>query len=88
MPNEKLRKSIKNLRDEIDRIDSSNVAAKEKMNQLLGELEDRLDHPEQSEDSQKLMDKLEGMIAEYEVKHPRLAEAMEEILVTLSNMGI
>ncbi len=88
MPDEKLRKSIKGLRAEIDRIDAKNAATKEEMEKLLGELEDHFNHPENPEDSQKLINKVEGLIAEYEVKHPRLSSALEEILVTLSNMGI
>jgi len=88
MSNEKLRKSIKDLRAEIDRIDARNAATKDKMEQLLGELEDHLDHPTDSENFRKLIDKVESLIAEYEVKHPRISAALEEILVTLSTMGI
>ncbi|NOY76844.1 MAG: DUF4404 family protein [Calditrichaeota bacterium] len=88
MSDERLRKSIKNLRAEIDRIDAGNAVTRDKMEHLLGELEDQLDHPEDSEKFHKLADRVEALIAEYEAKHPRLSAALEEILVTLSNMGI
>jgi len=88
MPNERLRKSIRDLHGEIDRIEFKNAAQKDQMQQLLDELENHMDHPEDTENSQKLIDKLESLIEEYEVKHPRVASALEEILVTLSNMGI
>ncbi len=88
MANEQLRKSIRDIRGEINRIEFKNTAKKDQMQELLDELENHMDHPEDVENSQKLIDKLEGVIEEYEVKHPHLASALEEILVTLSNMGI
>ncbi len=88
MSKENLRKSIKKLRAEVDRIDVQEKDVKNQMEALLGELEEEANKPEDSERSQKLADKLKGMIAEYEVKHPSIATALEEILWTLSNMGI
>ncbi len=88
MPRENLRKSIKKLRAEVDRIDVQEKDVKNQMETLLGELEEEAKKPEDSERSQKLADKLKEMIAEYEVKHPGIATALEEILWTLSNMGI
>ncbi len=88
MAKENLKKSIRKLRAEVEQLDAQKSGVKTQMEALLGELEEEVNNSGKSDRTERLTEKVKAFIAEYEVKHPSLATALEEILWTLSNMGI
>ncbi|RLD13492.1 DUF4404 domain-containing protein [candidate division KSB1 bacterium] len=85
---EKFRKSVDKLRDQVNQIDASKKDVKAEMNQLLDDLEHQMQHPEDNDHLEKLNGKLSSLIAKFELEHPGLAETLNELMVILSNMGI
>jgi len=76
-------KKVKKIASEIRKSVPENIDDKEKVVQLLDDLE--------SEDLSKLkkaIDVIPEFIAKFETEHPKLAESLNEIMVILSNMGI
>lgn len=88
MSQEKLRKSLETLRQDIDQLDEKDQALKDRMNKLANDVEHHLAHPEDKDHSKKLLDSIPGLITEFEVEHPDLTKKLNDILVILSNMGI
>lgn len=86
MKNQKLHEDLKRLRDEINHLAADEVESREKLNQLIGELEAKLENPD--EDDEGLMDNVKDAIKHFEAEHPRATAILNDIMVTLSNMGI
>ena len=79
MPQKKIRELASELRKNVP----ENLENKEKVDQLLKDLE--------SEDLAKLKNAfnvIPDFIAKFETEHPELAASLNKIMVILSNMGI
>ncbi len=86
--NEKFKQSVEKLKAQVDEIDASKTEVKKEMNQLINDLEHQIAHPEDSEHLDKLNKNVPGLVTKFEIEHPKLAEALNDIMVILSNMGI
>lgn len=87
MSKESLVKDLERLRSEIDAVARNHPEAYQKLNGLISDLEDRIsDAPEQ--DHEGLVDRIQDEITRFEAAHPRATAILNDILVTLSNMGI
>lgn len=87
MSQEKLEKELERLRAEIDNFASDDAASREKMNQLITELETLLQSSEEDE-NHGIVDNVRDAINHFETEHPRATAILNDIMVTLSNMGI
>ncbi len=87
MADRDLPKLIADLRDEIDQLSDDDVRAKQRLNQLVESLEQRLADPASAEHD-KLVDNVQETIRQFEVEHPRTTGVLNHIMMTLSNMGI
>ncbi len=87
MTHDKLREDLDKLRAEIDNISADDYKSKEKLNQLIAELESRLD-PSDEGDNQGITQNIKEAINQFESEHPRATAILNDIMVTLSNMGI
>ncbi len=67
---------------------SSNLAEQqqEKMLGLIDRMEEQMHLPEAVNDT--VVDQVEALLAEFEVEHPKLTGMVNNVLVTLGNMGV
>lgn len=88
MSDEKLRESLEELRSELDRLESEEAQIRERLDALISGVETRLDMPEDAAHHQSLLQDLRQSISQFEVSHPRTTAILNQIMVTLGNMGI
>ena len=87
MPEQQLRKNLENLRAEIAQIADSKAEAKARLNTLINDIEASIDADDESGDN-TLMQNLKDAVNHFETEHPRATAILNDIMVTLSNMGI
>ena len=88
MSDEQLRESLNGLRSELERLEAEETQIRERLNTLISGVETRLDKPDDSALHQSLVQDLGQSISQFEVSHPRATAILNEIMVTLGNMGI
>lgn len=81
----KLDDSLKRLRSELKSADES---TRKRIEALLERVERQLAGGEGKQSRYSLLQELEEEIMHFEVEHPRLTAIVNDIMVTLSNMGI
>ena len=87
MSKENLVNVLERLRKEIAQVASNNPDSYQKLNALISDLENRIAHlPNQ--DHAGLVEQVQNEIARFETAHPSATAILNDILVTLSNMGI
>jgi hypothetical protein len=87
MSKEKISASIESLRAEIGNLDVEDTAAKARLDGLVVELEKQLREPEPA-DASALDESVKELIEHFEVEHPRITGVLNDLMVTLSGMGI
>jgi hypothetical protein len=83
-----LTEALEKLRLEIAALDTADEASRHKLEQLVQDLEKKLENPTDTELHEDLSDQLKDSMLEFEVSHPRLTSIMNDIMMKLSNMGI
>ena len=87
MSKENLRLDLERLRSEVNQIADSKPDSREKLNSLITDLEKRIES-ETNEDDIGLMENIREHISNFEAEHPRATAILNDIMVTLSNIGI
>ncbi|BBL74350.1 DUF4404 family protein [Methylomagnum ishizawai] len=87
MAEKEVSEALFHLRGEIERLDEGNAELKSKLEDLLDDLEDKL---EASEDDQQLhlVEDMKEAVSQFEVEHPTLTGILNNLMVALGNMGI
>jgi seryl-tRNA synthetase len=88
MPKKTLQEELEKLRLEVDKVVREDTEAREKLESLIGDLEKKLDTPEDEAHHDNLLKGLKDAINQFEAEHPRATAILNDIMVTLSNMGI
>ena len=88
MPEQTLRNLIGQLRAEIDQLPPADEAARDRLTQLIADLETRLSESAEAADHDSLVGSVQESIRQLEVEHPRTTGVLNHIMMTLSNMGI
>ncbi len=88
MPEKILRDDIEKLRNEIENLSADEDASKEKLESLLQDIESALETEEQNKNQSELLAGLKESVNHFETEHPRATAIINDIMVTLSNMGI
>ena len=88
MTDQKLLDELDQLRSEVKELANDNIEAIEKMNGLINDIEKKVESPSDQEHHRNLIDNLKGTISQFEAEHPRTTAILNDIMVTLSNMGI
>ncbi len=87
--NEKdLHQELEKLRSEIDEVARHDTAAKERMMELVNDVEKSVDDAYEEEIDDNLLENIRETITQFETDHPRATAILNDIMVTLSNMGI
>lgn len=87
MADKKLHDTLAQLRAEIEKLDSVSESDKQRLESLLARIRNTAD-PDDAETGDDLQDVITENITKFEASHPRLTAIMNDIAVTLSNMGI
>lgn len=87
MTDKKLQDTLAQLRAEIEKLDSVNESDKERLESLITKIRNTA-NPDDAETGDDLQDVITENITKFEASHPRLTAIMNDIAVTLSNMGI
>ncbi len=85
---EKLYKTLERLRLEIDKLDIDDVESKARLEKLVADLEQKLESPDNLPNDQDLTDSLADSLTHFEVSHPTVTGILNDLMMTLSNMGI
>ena len=88
MSENKLRDDIEKLRDEIKTLHTEEDISKEKLERLLHEIESGLETETHNREQSELLADLKKSVGHFEAEHPRATAIINDIMVTLSNMGI
>lgn len=88
MPEKKIRDDIKKLRTEIKNLSADEDTPKEKLEILLQDIESGLETEIQNKKQSELLAGLKEAVNHFETEHPRATAIINDIMVTLSNMGI
>ena len=88
MPIKKLQKNLEKLRAEIDHVAADDHETRERLNRLISELEKKLENPDDENHHHGLLLDIKTTIDYFETEHPRATAILNDIMVTLSNMGI
>lgn len=83
-----LRRSLAQLHAEIARVKDRSGQEFTELNELLSQLERQLTAAEHELDPPTLSDQVREQVGRFEVEHPRITGILNDILVTLSNLGI
>lgn len=81
---EELNRKLLELRQEVEQLQFSNADDKKHLEQLIAEIE----QAEAEEENNPLLTNIKEAIEQFETEHPRATAILNDIMVTLSNMGI
>lgn len=81
----KLNESLEALRAEIRRLEASHPQDKERLARLVAELDQA---SKESSAPTNLVGKVREAVLHFEVEHPRVTAILNDVLVSLGNVGI
>ncbi|HSH41172.1 MAG TPA: DUF4404 family protein [Arenicellales bacterium] len=87
MSEQELEQLIEKLRREVEALPDDDVDARQRLNAIIEELDRKLAEPG-TEDHHGLVSNLQDSIKELEVRHPDTTTLLNNIMMTLANMGI
>ena len=82
--NDELQKTLQALRSEIAELGAGELEHKKRLEQLVEDIETKIDSPEHS----NMVQDVKNSVAHFEVSHPKITEVLNDIMVSLSNIGI
>jgi hypothetical protein len=88
MSREKVLGYLKHLQTEIDSLEECDGPTKEHLSNLTSEIKHLLDNPNDDSKRVALVQQLKTRIEQFETEHAGLTSVLEQIMITLSNMGI
>lgn len=80
-----LREHITKLRNELDSLPE---AEREKTEQLIADIEREIEQHDFDDGAGAFIENMEQRVSEFESEHPTLTAIVNNILVTLSSMGV
>ena len=83
-----LRNDLETLREEVNQLAGSNPEAQQRLNRLISDLETRIAADPTEAEHDNLIENIREEISNFETEHPRATAILNDIMVTLSNMGI
>lgn len=88
MAKQRLHDDLEKLRNEINNIAAEDTESREKLNQIISELEAQLENTDGEVQDEGVLTSVRDAIEHFETDHPRATAILNDIMVTLSNMGI
>lgn len=87
MSDETLRKSLIELRSELDRLEAEEAEVRERLNTLITSVQTHVDAPGDTAHHDSLVRDLRQSILELEVSHPSATSILNQIAAALGNIG-
>lgn len=87
MPKDKLKNSVEELRNEVSSNENLATDQQAELSDLAARLDEMLSGDTEHWE-EKLVDGMEQKLLQYEEEHPVVARIMQEIITTLSNIGV
>ena len=88
MQDDKLQEELERLRLEVNQAADANDELTRKLNLLISDIEKKIDEPGDREHHDNLVETITRTINQFESEYPRATAILNDIMVTLSNMGI
>lgn len=88
MTQQKLNDVIQELKSQIASLEVSDAQAKQKLQSLVDGLEEKLRSPKDETHHHSLVEEVRDSVGHFEVEHPRITAILNDLMMTLSNMGI
>jgi len=83
-----LHADLARLRQELAELDAGDDVARRRIEELIDNIDKRLDEAATAEQHRHLTEMISDSIEQFEVEHPRATAILNQIAMTLSNMGI
>jgi len=87
MSHEKITASIEALRTEIDKLHVDDSVSRDRLDALISELQQQVADGDAGAPAE-LEGPVTDLIEQFEVEHPRITAVLNDLMVTLSGMGI
>jgi DUF1009 family protein len=87
MAEKQLREDLERLRAEISNLEPDSKT-KEKLTRLLEEIEQEIDESSLEDVAKSVLEKVEKSVYRFETSHPTVTGILNNIMVTLSNIGV
>jgi hypothetical protein len=88
MSHDELTALVKELKEEMASLDSTDQETRVRLQSLVSSLEARVAEDAPGENDDDLLDSLRDSVERFEVEHPRATGIINQIMVMLGNMGI
>ncbi|MBI5619072.1 MAG: DUF4404 family protein [Gammaproteobacteria bacterium] len=88
MSRDQLHQALEALRAALAEFGSGDAEKRARIEGLIAALERQIDAPEGSATDAELNAELPTLVEHFEVEHPRLTAILNDLMVTLSGMGI
>jgi hypothetical protein len=88
MSQEKLRRDLERLRRELDNLAHHETETRRALDRLVRDIERSIEKPEDESLQEGLAGDLRAAVSRFEAAYPRTTAILNDIMVTLSNMGI
>lgn len=88
MTNDKLQNDLERLRAELAALARHDPTARDKLDRLINDIEERIRQPADETSHHGLVGGIRDAIRQFEAEHPRATAILNDIMVTLGNMGI
>ncbi len=87
MSEAQLRRSLTELRSELDRLESEEAHVRERLDTLIAGIETRLETPDDHAHHHSLVENLRQSILQFEVSHPRATGILNQVMAALGNVS-
>ena len=87
MADKQLREDLERLRAEISGLEPDSKT-REKLTRLLEEIEQEIDESSLEDIAKSVLEKVEKSVSRFETTHPTITGILNNIMVTLSNIGV
>jgi hypothetical protein len=89
MPNQNLRELLEKLEDELQRIDVTDEAGRERLRHLEADIRSLRERSmEQEETDESMLERFQESVDHFETSHPELTMMISQMMTILSNAGI
>lgn len=87
MSDEQLRRSLTELRSELDRLAGEEALVRDRLDALVAGIETRLDAPDDHAHHHSLVEDLRRSILQFEVSHPQATGILNRVMAALGNVS-
>ncbi|MCK5214309.1 MAG: DUF4404 family protein [Candidatus Omnitrophica bacterium] len=88
MKQEKLKQSLAKLTDEVAKIDTNDIESRKKLMELAELVRKKLETPDDQEQHNRFLEKLNDDIVHFKVDHPLVTATLEDMIAILNDFGV